>query len=149
MEDCLQNPAINDRFALVLIAAFRAREIEAGMPSKLPTPVNLTGQDAEAAVPHFFDSYEKSAVIALREVAANALDIEEIKTRLRDVAVEGHAVCDLEQLADLVVEDESLLSLGDERLDMENTVLEEKGLSTVDDLASEVDEEGYDAESLE
>ena len=67
VEDCLK--LIPNRFELSLIASYRAKQLMNGSP-KL----------------YVSDKVEKSTVVALREIAANLLDINEIKKELQNLA---------------------------------------------------------------
>lgn len=62
VEDCVEK--VNSRFDLVLLAAQRARQLSAGMETKLER------------------ENDKSPIIALREIAASAVDIKELQKQL-------------------------------------------------------------------
>lgn len=87
VEDCVT--IIPNRFELVLLASQRARDISAGMP--------LT-------VPHDND---KNPVIALREVADQTIDFEELRR---------HIVHGVNRHADLNFEDDNITTLTEEAL---------------------------------
>lgn len=65
VEDCLK--IVPNRFELSLIASYRAKQLMNGSP-KL----------------YVSDKVEKNTVIALREIAANLLDIQQIKEELKN-----------------------------------------------------------------
>ena len=62
VEDCVKK--VPNRFELVLIAVQRSRELTAGAPSKIGNSSNRK---------------DRTAVIALREIAEGVLDVEEEK----------------------------------------------------------------------
>ncbi len=82
VEDCVR--VVNNRFELVLLAAQRARDIAAG------TPLTVDRDN------------DKDAVVALREVAAQTVDFEELRRHISR-GVNRHS--------DLNMEDDALLSL--------------------------------------
>ncbi len=65
VEDCLK--VVPNRFELSLIASYRAKQLMNGSP-KL----------------YVSDKVEKNTVIALREIAANLLDIQQIREELQN-----------------------------------------------------------------
>lgn len=82
VEDCVQ--VISNRYELVLVAAQRARDIAAG-----------------AAITVDRDN-DKNPVIALREIAGQSIDLDQVRT---------HIVSGVNRMADLNAEDEMLLAL--------------------------------------
>ncbi|MBF0358935.1 MAG: DNA-directed RNA polymerase subunit omega [Magnetococcales bacterium] len=75
VEDCLEN--VDNRFDLVILAAKRARQLTAG---------------AEPTVPL---SNDKMTVVALREIAENNINLEELLVEKRAREVEEPEVEDL------------------------------------------------------
>lgn len=98
VEDCVT--IIPNRFELVLLASQRARDISAGVP--------LTVEKDN----------DKNPVIALREVADQTIDFEELRR---------HIVHGVNRHADLNFEDDNILALTEEAMsDMtENTSIQE------------------------
>ncbi|MFN5351162.1 MAG: DNA-directed RNA polymerase subunit omega [Alphaproteobacteria bacterium] len=60
IEDCLKK--VQDRFELVVLASERAKKLESGSPALI-----------------LLEKKEKPAIIALREIAAGAVDINSLK----------------------------------------------------------------------
>jgi len=65
IEDCIIKD-IKNSFELVLVASERAKQLEAGRPSTIKTASN---------------EQEKSSVIALREIAGQTIDIENLRLK--------------------------------------------------------------------
>ncbi len=98
-EDCLKNKEIKSHFELVLFAAFRARAIESGEAPKLDLHKNRSSAEnigsssfkhhsSVNAESHIFLE-EKSAVLALREIAKGVLDLDLIKKQIINETLEG------------------------------------------------------------
>jgi DNA-directed RNA polymerase omega subunit len=94
-EDCLKNKKIESHFELVLLASRRARSIESGDAPKLDLHKNRSSttnigmsNNAHAKInsAFTFDSHifleEKSAVLALREIAKDLIDLDLIKKQI-------------------------------------------------------------------
>lgn len=111
VEDCVT--IIPNRFELVLLASQRARDISAGVP--------LT-------VDHDND---KNPVIALREVAEQTIDFEELRR---------HIVHGVNRHADLNFEDDNILALTEEAM---------TDLSTDESSIQEVEFESDESETVE
>lgn len=111
VEDCVR--VVNNRFELVLLAAQRARDIAAG------TPLTVDRDN------------DKDAVVALREVASQTVDFEELRRHISR-GVNRHS--------DLNMEDDALLSLVQESFnaDMSTAGVE----SDIEEIAFEDDSEG-------
>ena len=99
-EDCLKNKEIKSHFELVLFAAFRARSIESGEVPKLDlhkTRSSAENIGASSGLKHhinvtadsqiFLD--EKSAVLALREIAKGVIDLGSIRKQIINEALRG------------------------------------------------------------
>ncbi len=94
-EDCLKNKKIESHFELVLLASRRARSIESGEAPKIELHKNRSSMtnvgvsnSANARIDSnfTFDSHifldEKSAVLALREIARDLIDLDLIKKQV-------------------------------------------------------------------
>lgn len=119
VEDCVT--IIPNRFELVLLASQRARDISAGVP--------LT---VEA-------DNDKNPVIALREVADQTIDFEELRR---------HIVHGVNRHADLNFEDDNILALTEEAMsDMtENTSIQEVEYESDEEETTEVEASADDSE---
>ena len=108
VEDCVA--VIPNRYELVLLAAQRARDIAAGMP--------LTVERDN----------DKNAVVALREIANQTIDLEELRR---------HIVKGVNRHSDLNLEDDALLALNQEEfLNVEQT---EEPEGQIEEIAFEDD----------
>ena len=85
VEDCVA--VIPNRYELVLLAAQRARDIAAGMPLTVDR------------------DNDKNAVVALREIAEQTIDLEELRR---------HIVKGVNRHSDLNLEDDALMALTQE-----------------------------------
>lgn len=70
IEDCIIKD-IKNSFELVLVASERAKQLEAGRPSTINTASNEPSKEIK----------EKSSVIALREIAGQTIDIENLRLK--------------------------------------------------------------------
>jgi len=109
-EDCVR--VVNNRFELVLLAAQRARDIAAG------TPLTVDRDN------------DKDAVVALREVAAQTVDFEELRRHISR-GVNRHS--------DLNMEDDALLSLVQESFNADQSTPGTD--SVIEEIAFEDDSE--------
>jgi DNA-directed RNA polymerase omega subunit len=120
-EDCLKNKGIKSHFELVLFAAFRARSIESGEAPKLDLYKNRSSAENVGAAPGFkhhsnvtAESHifldEKSAVLALREIAKGVLDLDSIKKQIVNEVLKGSFI----ENSKFLSENESQDSLIDE-----------------------------------
>lgn len=91
VEDCVE--VIPNRYELVLVAAQRARDIAAGAPITVDR------------------DNDKNPVIALREVAGQTVDLEQVRE---------HIVSGVNRMADLNSEDEALLALAGSGMEAAN-----------------------------
>ncbi len=123
VEDCLK--IIPNRFELSLIASYRAKQLMNGSP-KL----------------YVSNKVEKNTVIALREIAANLLDIQQLKKELQD-SIKNQAL--FKNFDDSAVYDSKKDSESDMSIDDNiNDSLDDEDLSDDDD--SDIDSEDEDEE---
>ena len=87
VQDCVGEGKTNNRFELVKLAAQRAKDIHAGSPITVP-------QDND-----------KKTVIALREIAAGNIKIEELRARFENSLRPQSAVGTLDEELDMVDKD--------------------------------------------
>jgi DNA-directed RNA polymerase subunit omega len=117
VEDCIT--IIPNRFELVLLAAQRARDISAGLPLTVDR------------------DNDKNPVIALREIAEQTVDFEELRR---------HIVRGVNRHDDLNLEDDALLALANDSFEQfgENAA----AMSEIAEVAFE-DEENQDQEETQ
>jgi DNA-directed RNA polymerase subunit omega len=72
VEDCMKQEGVNDRYELVALASKRAKDIGAG------------------GVITIDNDNEKNAVIALREIAAGKIDVEQLKEIIIESQMKTH-----------------------------------------------------------
>ncbi|QEK39554.1 DNA-directed RNA polymerase subunit omega [Candidatus Sneabacter namystus] len=83
VEDCLKNKEIDNKFDLVLVAVYRARELESGEETELDdvvsSPTGSIGLVSNALV-------SKSHVVALKEIGKGLVNVAQIKAKMRQVS---------------------------------------------------------------
>ena len=121
VEDCIGVDKVNSRFELVLLAAKRASQIANGAPLTIDR------------------DRDKNPVVALREIAKNKLDLNELKQSL----IKGH------QKAKFQDDDEEILEFLDEESSMLGNISLPMGASDSDDDDGETDELVADEEDGE
>lgn len=126
VEDCVN--VIPNRYELVLLAAQRARDVAAGAPITVDR------------------DNDKNTVVALREIAAETADLEQVKQ---------HIVHGVNRMADQSAEDSELLALAGAGLEATTThaaVIEEVIFDNAATLASAEEDlgdvTGEDAEAI-
>lgn len=118
VEDCIDK--VNDRFELVAVAAQRAKDIAAGEA----LTIDRNG--------------EKNTVIALREIAANTVEVEDLREELVESFMQEREYDD---------QPDNIDAIGDDMSSLEAEVRSEvQALGTVED---EIDEEGVDLQESE
>tara|TARA_Y100001960_G_scaffold329236_1_gene419998 strand:- start:1966 stop:2373 length:408 start_codon:yes stop_codon:yes gene_type:complete len=130
VEDCTK--VVPNRFELVLLAAQRARDISAGQDATID-PEN-----------------DKNAVVALREIAQNNIELEDLKANIvRGVNRHDVSVSEDEKLASLQAESDEAVLSEDQVGDLSFTELEQEAeapalsedsvLAAAEDLFAEED----------
>lgn len=125
VEDCIQ--VVNNRYELVLLAAQRARDIAAG------AQLTLDRDD------------DKNAVVALREIADQTINLDDLKR---------HIARGVNRHSDLNIEDDALLALANEAFSMPENAeamaeISEVGFESDEAPAAEEDEDDVEAIDLD